>query len=74
MSKDTFALYSGVSMSVGLNVVCELCKAASVTIAAVIPPLGNAVGKRIFYCEPCDHYTFIDWLGSLYQTSAKPKE
>jgi hypothetical protein len=60
MSKDTFPQ----NMHDASGVVCELCQIAASTIAAIIPPLGNAAGKRIFYCEPCDHYTFVDWLGS----------
>jgi hypothetical protein len=61
-------------MSDDAGVFCELCKAAAVTIAAVIPPLGSTIGKRIFFCQPCDHYTFIDWLGSYQQGSTKPEE
>ena len=52
--------------------VCELCNMALAKIAAVIPPIGHAAGKRIFYCQPCDHYTFIDWLGSHQQTLPEP--
>jgi hypothetical protein len=39
------------------------------TIAAVIPPLGDTPGKRIFYCQACDDYTFMDWFGSYHQTT-----
>src|SRR5262245_25502995 len=70
-SNDTLAQWFGANdMSVELSAICDRCSSAAITIAAVIPPLGNAVRKQIFYCEPCDHYTFIDWLGSLPQTSA----
>ena len=48
----------------GLVSVCERCRAGAIA-AAQIPPLGDTVGKRIFYCSSCDHYTWIDWDGSL---------
>jgi hypothetical protein len=52
------------------NNICELCKAPFSFAPEVIPPLGSSVGKRIFYCDSCDHYTFIDWLGSLRDTAS----
>jgi hypothetical protein len=44
--------------------VCELCQGA-VQLTDVIAPLGGEPGKRIFYCEPCSHHTWTDWLGSF---------
>jgi hypothetical protein len=40
--------------------------------AAQIAPAGDAVGKRIFYCQDCDHYTWLDWKGSF--TPSSPPE
>jgi hypothetical protein len=54
----------GVSDSSGI---CDLCQAIIAVAASVIPPLGTEPGKRIFYCDGCDHYTFADWLGSFQQ-------
>ena len=44
--------------------ICEKCGAAAF-LSAQIPPLGNTVGKHVFYCRLCDHYTWVDWAGSL---------
>ena len=57
-------------MSESEPIICELCRAALAAVAAIIPPLGDVAGKRVFYCDDCDHYTFTDWQGSLRYPSA----
>jgi hypothetical protein len=51
-------------VSDGLASFCERCGAVA-AFSAQVPPLGNTLGKRVFYCRLCDHYTWNDWTGSL---------
>jgi len=63
------ALLVGSNMVGSTDAVCELCSTVLSAVAAVIPPLGETIGKRVFYCDACDHYTFTDWLGSSHPPS-----
>jgi hypothetical protein len=38
---------------------CERC-GSQILPAAQIAPLGNEPGHDIYYCQSCDHYTWIE--------------
>ena len=43
-------------------------------VAAQIAPMDDAIGKRICYCQQCDHYTWADWRGSLQEGQANTND
>jgi hypothetical protein len=45
---------------------CERC-GDDAQFTAQVSPLGSEPGYRVYYCEPCRHYTWIEWRGSFTQ-------
>lgn len=51
---------------------CERC-AGQAKFSTEIQPLGHEPGYRLYYCEPCKHYTWDSWRG-VEQPQKLPQE
>jgi ribosome-binding protein aMBF1 (putative translation factor) len=50
---------SGSGGTMPLSSSCEWC-GSQIYSAAQIAPLGNQPGHNIYYCQSCDHYTWVE--------------